>query len=113
MGQETWILIWYCVTTTNPACMKWDGATEKLVTSFNSQAVCISYAKEIARKVHSSLHFDIEYLCRKGVPPEPYTPNRHPSFQTETLQLNEDGNGRYCERYSRESMRRLRAAAYC
>lgn len=91
MGQEVWLLLWYCVTTTNPACMKWD-RTAEAVTSFNSEAECASYAKKTARKVHSSLHFDLEYFCRKGVPPEPYTPNRRPSFQTETLLLKEDGN---------------------
>ena len=90
MGAETWLLIWYCVTITNPACKKWDGATEDLVT-FSSEADCVSYAKKIARKVHTSLHFDLEYVCRKGVPPEPYTPNRRPSFQTETLLWNDDG----------------------
>jgi hypothetical protein len=74
VAPEAWILMWYCVTTTNPDCMKWDRADEKLVTSFNSEAECVSYAKKIARKVHSSLHFDIEYLCRKGVPLEPDTP---------------------------------------
>jgi hypothetical protein len=47
--------------------------------------------KKIARKAHRSLHFDLVYIWRKGVPPEPYTPNRRPSFQTEMLLLNEDG----------------------
>src|SRR5580704_14992961 len=49
------------------------------------------YAKKIAREVHRSLHFDLVYVWRKGVPPKPYTPNRRPSFQTEMLLLNEDG----------------------
>ena len=84
MGAETWLLIWYCVTTTNPACKKWDGTTENVVTSFSSEVDCVSYAKKIARKVHTSLHFDLQYICRKGRPPEPYSPNRGPSFQTET-----------------------------
>ena len=88
MGAETWLLVWYCVTIANPACKKWDGATENLVASFSSEADCVSYAKMIARKVHTSLHFDLEYICRKGVPPEPYTPNRRPSLQTDTLLLN-------------------------
>jgi hypothetical protein len=83
--------MWYCVTITNPACKEWDGATEKLVASFSSEADCVAYAKKIARKVHTSLHFDLEYVCRKGVPPEPYAPGRRPSFQTETLLPNEDG----------------------
>ena len=52
MGQEVWLLLWYCVTTTNPACMKWD-TTAEAVTSFNSEAECASYAKKTARKVHS------------------------------------------------------------
>ena len=64
---------------------------ESLATSFSSEADCVSYAKKFAQKVHASLHFDLEYVCRKGVPPEPYNPNRGPSFQTETLLLNEDG----------------------
>ena len=72
MGPEAWLLTWYCATIMNPACMKWDGATEKLVTSFNSEAGCVSYATKIARKVHTSFKFDLEYVCRKGVPPEPY-----------------------------------------
>jgi hypothetical protein len=91
VGPETWLLMWYCVTIANPACKKWDGATEQLTPSFSSEADCASYAKKIARKVHTSLHFDLEYVCRKGVPPEPYTPNRRPLIQTETLLLNEDG----------------------
>ena len=74
MGQAVWLLIWYCVTTTNSACMKWDRADEKLVTSFNSEAECVSYATKIVHKVHTSFHFDLEYICRKGVPPEPYRP---------------------------------------
>jgi hypothetical protein len=94
VGQEAWLLLWYCVTTTNPACMKWDGTTESLVTSFSSETECDSYARKFALKVHSSLHFDLEYFCRKGVPPEPYAPNRPPSFQTDTLLLKEDGNVR-------------------
>ena len=36
MGQEVWLLLWYCVTIANPACMKRDGTTEMLVTSFKS-----------------------------------------------------------------------------
>jgi hypothetical protein len=72
VAPEAWILIWYCVTTTNPACMWWDGATEKFMV--NSEAECGSYAKKIATKVHASFHFDLEYICRKGVPPEPYRP---------------------------------------
>lgn len=87
MGPSAWILIWYCVTTTNPVCLKWDGTTEQSVISFNSEAECASYARKVARKVHSSLHFDLEYICRKGVPPEPYTPNRGPSLQTDTQLL--------------------------
>ena len=51
--------MWYCVTITNPACKKWDGTTEDLVTSFSSEADCVSYAKKIAHKVHTSLHFDL------------------------------------------------------
>ena len=94
MGQEAWLLLWYCVTTTNLDCMKWDGTTEQSVTSFNSEAECASYAKKIERKVHSSLHFDLEYICRKGVSPEPYAPNRRPSFQTDTQLMIEDGNFR-------------------
>jgi hypothetical protein len=90
VGAETWLLMWYCVTITNPACKKWDGATERLIPSFSSEADCVSYAKKIERKVHTSLHFELEYVCRKGVSPEPYTPSRRPSFQTETLLLNED-----------------------
>jgi hypothetical protein len=54
VGVETWLLMWYCVTITNPACKEWDGATEKLVTSFSSEADCVSYAKKIARKVHTA-----------------------------------------------------------
>jgi hypothetical protein len=84
LGQDVWLLLWYCVTTTNPACMKWDGTTDMPVTSFNSEADCVSHAKQISRKVHSPLHFDLEYFCRKGVPIEPETPIRHASFQTET-----------------------------
>jgi hypothetical protein len=64
VGQEVWLLLWYCVTIANPACMKWDGTTEMLVTSFKSEGECASYAKTIARKIHSSLHFDLEYLGR-------------------------------------------------
>jgi hypothetical protein len=91
VGPETWLLMWYCATITNPACKKWDGATEQLTPSFSSEADCFAYAKKIARKVHTSLHFDLEYVCRKGVPPEPYTPNRRPLIQTDTLLLNEGG----------------------
>ena len=99
MGQEVWLLLWYCVTTTNSGCMKWDGTTEKSVTSFNSEAECVSYAEKFARKAHSSLHFDLEYFCRKGVPPEPYNPNRHPPIQTDTQLQNEEGDVRqYSER---------------
>jgi hypothetical protein len=74
MGPEAWLLIWYCVTIANPACMKWDGATEKLVNSFNSETECVSHATKIVHKVHTSFHFDLEYICRKGVPPEQYRP---------------------------------------
>jgi hypothetical protein len=66
--------MWYCVTTMNPSCLKWDGVTEQVVTSFNSEAECGSYAKKIATKVHASFHFDLKYVCRKGVRPEPYRP---------------------------------------
>ena len=66
MGQEVWLLLWYCVTTTNSGCMKWDGTTEKSVTSFNSEAECVSYAEKFARKVHSSLHFDLEYFAERA-----------------------------------------------
>ena len=103
MAPEVWLLIWICVTTTNPGCMKWDGATEK-VTLFKSEAECVSYATKIVHKVHTSFHFDLEYICRKGVPPEPFTPNSRPQFQTETLLLNEDGNVR---RFNERNMKWL------
>jgi len=54
--------------------MKWDGATEKLVNSFNSETECVTHATKIVHKVHTSFHFDLEYICRKGVPPEQYRP---------------------------------------
>jgi hypothetical protein len=63
--------------------MKWDGTTEQSVTSFSREAECTSYAENIARKVHTSLHFDLEYFCRKGVPLE-QSPNPRSAFQTET-----------------------------
>ena len=69
-----WILMWYCITTTSPACMKWDGATEKSVFLFNSEAECVSYATKIVSKVETSFHFRLGYNCRKGVPPDPYRP---------------------------------------
>jgi hypothetical protein len=83
VGQEAWLLLWYCVTITNPACMKWDGAFENLI-SFKSEAECVSYGTKLASKVHKSFNFKLEYICRKGVPLEPYSPNPRPSFQTET-----------------------------
>ena len=70
---EVWLLTWYCVSLAKPACMKWDGATEK-VALFKGEAECVVYAKKIAHKVHTSFHFDLEYICRKGIPPEPYQP---------------------------------------
>lgn len=64
MAPEAWLLTWFCVTTMNPACMKWDGVTEQVVTSFNSEAECVSYATKIARKVHTSFNFDLKRHSR-------------------------------------------------
>ena len=74
VAPEAWLLTWFCVTIMNPSCMKWDGVTEQAVTSFNSEVECASYATKIARKVHTSFNFDLKYVCRKGVRPEPYRP---------------------------------------
>ena len=63
--------------------MKWDGAFENLV-SFKSEAECVSHGTKVANKVHKSLNFKLEYICRKGVPIEADTPIRHPIFQAET-----------------------------
>jgi hypothetical protein len=43
VAPEAWLLTWFCVTTMNPACMKWDGVTEQVVTSVNSEVECASY----------------------------------------------------------------------
>ena len=63
--------------------MKWDGAFEDLV-SFKSEAECVSHGTKIAAKVHKSFNFKLEYICRKGTPLEPDSPNRRLSFQSET-----------------------------
>src|SRR5258708_25342465 len=63
--------------------MKWDGAFENLV-SLKSEAECVTHGTRVAKKVHKSFHFKLEYICRKGVPLEPDTSIRHPSFQSET-----------------------------
>jgi hypothetical protein len=83
VGPEVWLLIWYCVTTTNPAGTKWDRAFENLI-SFKSEAECVSYGTKVASEVHKSFNIKLEYICRKGVPLEPNPPNRRPSFQSET-----------------------------
>ena len=63
--------------------MKWDGAFENLI-SFQSEAECVSHGTKVANKVHKSFNFKVEYICRKGVPLEPDTRNRHPTYQPET-----------------------------
>jgi hypothetical protein len=66
--------------------MKWDGAFDNLV-SFRSEPECVSHGTKVANKFHNSFHFNLEYICRKGVPLEPDKPDtsiRRPSFQSET-----------------------------
>jgi hypothetical protein len=63
--------------------MKWDGAFENLI-SLKSEAECVSHGTKVANKVRKSFNFKVEYICRKGVPLEPDTPNRRPLLQPET-----------------------------